>query len=272
MRKRTLVLVSLLWIASQAAAQDAAAIRGNWLADVDGVRHIYILIVDDRGVTGINCVDCYNPTNLSFVMDGTLDDSGVSFTVYHDSGNGSPTRDRVTGHLVGGELHIERRPEGSAAPGIRMVLHKPAPEPPSQNNTAPPRRPPYVPPGAPEPMTIEKAVGLWFAGTGPGKQYFIIRRVGPELLGLVCGPCDEPVHMAPLDSFVIDGDQLSFHIVHEDVVPGLAQHVPFVNAARATISRNEMHLVVVPSFEDPETFTPIEMTLLGPVTYQKMAN
>lgn len=268
MRMRTIVLLSLLWFAAQAAAQDAAAIRGNWIADVDGVRHIYILIVRDEAVTGIYCVDCSNPLNLGFVMDGTLDRSGLAFTVYHDPGSGVAYRDRVTGRLIDGELHIERLREGSNTPAVSMVLHKPAPPPPA-GNAAPRPRPPYVPPGPPERVTAEKAAGLWLANIGPGKQYFIIRRMGNQLLGLVCGPCDEPVNMAPLDSFQIDGNQLSFHIVHQDVVPGFAEHVPFVNAARATISRNEMHLRVVPSFQDPKTFTPIEMTLIGPVDYQK---
>ncbi len=270
MRMRTLVFCALLWISTHAAAQDPAAIRGNWIADVDGIRHIYMLIVRDGAVTGTYCVDCNNPMNLAFVMDGTMSGTGVTFAVYHDPGNGAPYRDHVTGRLVNGDLHIERRREGSSAAGVSMVLHRTAPPAPGVVPT-PPVRPPYNPPGPPEPVTLEKAAGLWIAGTGPGKQYFMIRRVGDQLLGMVCGPCFEPVNMAPLDSFVIDGDQLFFDIVHEDLT-GSTRTEPFVNAVRAVMAHNEMHLFVVPSFQDPATFTPINMTLIGPVSYQGSPN
>src|SRR5215475_8871994 len=46
--------------AGQAATADA--IRGGWVADVDGTRHIFILKVQDATVTGIYCaVDCGDP-------------------------------------------------------------------------------------------------------------------------------------------------------------------------------------------------------------------
>ena len=270
MRDRMLALFGVILIAAPAAAQDSAAIRGNWIADVDGVRHIYLLIVRDDTVRGVYCVDCNNPRNLAFVEDGKIEHDTVRFSVYHDPGNADPYRDDVTGRLIDGTLHIERRRRGARSPGTSMVLVRPR-VPPRNAVPVPPVRPPYNPPGPPEPITLEKAVGLWIAGTGPRKQYFMIRRVGDRLLGLVCGPCYEPINMAPLDSFVIDGDELFFDIVHEDL-DGFAQTEPFANQARAVIARNEMHLFVVPSYEDPETFTPIDMTLIGPVAYDDYTN
>jgi hypothetical protein len=267
MYMRSIILAGLFSVTAQAAAQNPAAIRGNWIADVDGVRHIYLLIVRDTAVTGTYCVDCNDPANLAFVVDGTLEDNGARFTVFHDPGTGAPYRDRVTAELVDGDLHIERRREGTSAPVVSMVLVRPTLPPPS-DIPAPPVRPAYNPPGPPEPITAEKAEGLWIAGTGPRKQYFMIRRVGEQLLGLVCGPCFEPINMAPLDSFVINGNELLFDIVHQDL-NGFTQTEPFANKARGLMSRNEMHLFVVPSYEDPETFTPFDMTLIGPVAYQQ---
>ena len=257
---------ALLAIAGPAAAQRAEDIRGNWIADVDGVRHIYMLIVRDGAVTGTYCVDCNDPSNLAFVVDGTLEAGGTNFTVYHDPGNAPPQRDTVTARLADGELQIERRREGTSGPAVSMTLVRPVPPAPT-DVPVPPQRPKYNPPGPPEPITAERVAGLWIAGTGPGKQYFMIRRLGEQLLGMVCGPCFEPFNMAPLDSFVIDGNELHFDIVHEDT-NGFPRSEPWVNAARAVMSRNEMHLFVVPSFENPETFTPFDMTLIGPVSFQ----
>lgn len=270
MKSRILVLAGLLAASTQALAQDPAAIRGNWIADVDGVRHIYLLIVRDGAVTGTYCTDCNNPLNLAFVVDGTLEAGGVSFTVFHDPGTGATYLDRVVGRLVNDELRIEKRRLSSSAPATSMTLHRPPPPAPG-DIPPPPVRPPYNPPGPPEALTLEKVTGLWIAGTGPGKQYFMIRRVGDELLGMVCGPCFRPVNMAPLDSFVLDGDQLHFNIVHEDTT-GFDREGPWVNAVRAVMARNELHLFVVPSFADPETFTPLNMTLVGPVDYDPDAD
>jgi len=267
MIRHIVAATALLTLCAPADAQRAQDIRGNWIADVDGVRHIYLLIVSDGAVTGTYCVDCNDPSNLAFVLDGTLEVDGVNFTVYHDPGDAAPFRDEVVGKLLDGALQIERRREGTSGPGVSMTLVRPVPPAPTAI-PVPPQRPSYNPPGPPEPITAEKVAGLWIAGTGPGKQYFMIRRVGDQLLGMVCGPCFEPFNMAPLDSFVIDGDELHFDIVHEDT-NGFPRSEPWVNAARALMSRNEMHLFVVPSFEDPETFTPFDMTLIGPVAYQK---
>ena len=255
----------LLVAFTQGFAQDPAAIRGNWIADIDGVRHIYLLIVRDGVVSGTYCTDCNDPHNLAFVVDGTLEADGVSFTEFHDSGTGVSYLERVAGRLVDGELRIEKRRLASSAPATSMTLRRPPPPEPG-DIPPPPLRPPYNPPGPPETLTLDKLTGLWIAGTGPGKQYFMIRRVGDELLGMVCGPCFNPVNMAPLDSFVLDGEELHFDIVHQDTT-GFGREDPWVNAVRAVMARNELHLFVVPSFADPATFSPLNMTLIGPVEY-----
>jgi hypothetical protein len=76
----------------------------------------------------------------------------------------------------------------------------------------------YVQPGPwKQPLTANDVVGVWLGfGVGVNKQFFIIRRVGDKLRGMVCGRCDNPYTMAALDDFEIDGDTLTFKIIHED--------------------------------------------------------
>lgn len=99
----------------------------------------------------------------------------------------------------------------------------------------------YTPPGPwQQPLTQEDVVGVWLGfGVGINKQYFIIRKVGDGLRGMVCGRCDNPYTMAALDDFVIDGDTMTFSILHEDWGPGT---LPFINEATVRVSMNEMRL------------------------------
>jgi hypothetical protein len=98
----------------------------------------------------------------------------------------------------------------------------------------------YVPPASWKPLTREDVVGVWIGfGTGPNKQYFIIRKVGSGLRGMVCGRCDNPYTMAALDDFVIMGDVMTFNILHEDWGPGT---LPFHNEATVRVAMNEMRL------------------------------
>ncbi len=66
------------------------------------------------------------------------------------------------------------------------------------------------------PLTIDDVVGAWIGfGTGVNKQYFIFRRVGNGLRGMVCGRCDNPFTLAALDDIEIRGDTLRFKILHD---------------------------------------------------------
>ena len=65
-------------------------------------------------------------------------------------------------------------------------------------------------------MTPDDVVGAWIGfGTGVNKQYFIFRRVGNGLRGMVCGRCDNPYTLAALDDIEIQGDTLRFKILHD---------------------------------------------------------
>jgi hypothetical protein len=260
------VLIGAVMVAGALRAQDANAIRGGWVADVEGRTQVYMLIVRDAVVTGTHCVDCADPDNLGFIV-GRVDSAGIHFVIRHEYQAGKVTFDDARGVLKNRELILTLQPRSGSAHPQLLTLHRPVPLPPAPAAAGPARpRPEYVAPGPAEPLSAEQVLGLWLWGAGPGKQYFIIRRVGTQLLGMVCGPCDNPNAMAPLDGFAIDGTALTFNIVHEDT-GAAAEHGPFNNVAHATLARNELHLKVIPSFEPPDS-TPFEMTLLGPVIWR----
>jgi hypothetical protein len=259
-----LMLLAILAVPGATQAQEAGAIRGGWVAEVEGHTHVYLLIVRGAVVTGTHCVECADPRNLGFIV-GRVDSAGPHFTIRHDYGAGKVSVEDVRGVLKDHELVLTPG-RGSAHPQI-VTLHRPVPPPPAPARPAGARpAAAYVAPGPAQPLGADQVLGLWLFGTGPGKQYFIIRRVGTQLLGLVCGPCDTPQSMAPLDGFVINGTDLRFNIVHEDT-GGADVHGPFSNVAHATLARNELHLKVIPSYA-PADSTPIEMTLLGPVLWR----
>jgi hypothetical protein len=266
MSPRTLALLGMLGFAGTAGASGVEQFRGGWIADLDGARHVLILKVRDSLVTGTYCWDCSNPANLDFVMDGRLDAQGVSFTLLRAAGQAGQQRVNVRGKLDDDQLVLTVQNTGSGSrPLARSFTREPRkPQPPAAGPA--PVRPPYVSPGPPEPLSAPKIAGLWLAGSGPNKQYFIFREVGHELLGLVCGPCDNPYNMAPLDNMSFDADTLKFDIVHEDWGRGI-EHGPFANRATATIAKNEMHMLLVQDNAEREHLStePFEMFVLGPV-------
>jgi hypothetical protein len=263
---RTCLYVLTALLASQALAQNADAVRGGWMADVDGVRHIYMLTVRGTAVTGTYCTDCSNVRDLAFIQRGVLEAGGLKFDV-HNPGPAAYT-DSVTARLVNGELRVTRQRQGSSAAPVTMSLHRSTsaqPAPPPATPGTPAVRPAYVPPGPPEALSPDTVAGLWLWGNpGPAKQHFMFKRVGTEMLGLACGPCDDPNNMGPLDRISIDGTTLRFSIVHENNGLAFYDKGPFSNDVRATIARHEMHLLVVPSYEGPG-FVPLEITMFGPI-------
>ena len=123
------------------------------------------------------------------------------------------------------------------------------------------------------PLTVDDVVGAWIGfGTGVNKQYFIFRRAGSGLRGMVCGRCDNPFTLAALDDIEIRGDTLRFKILHDGW--GDAPVLPFDKWVTARIVANEMRAV----FETPTeaggrgvTGTPPTSqgtTLIGPVAIE----
>jgi hypothetical protein len=260
---RPLLVTLMVFMSPSAYAQDVAAIRGGWVADVEGVRHVLYLVARNDTLTGVYCTQCDVPASLAFVQEGRLANSEVRFAVQYVPDAAAPFRENVVGTLVGGDLQLVFRRQGSQTPIRRLRLHRGVhvPRPASGRRVA--QVPPYVPPGPPEPILEHDVLGLWLAFTGPQKQYFMFRRVGSQVLGLVCGPCDDPGTMAPLDHIAIEGTTLRFHIVHEDNGVGFDDYGPFDNVATAAIAKHEMHISVRASYD--VSLPAVEMTMVGPV-------
>ncbi len=259
------------------AGSAADAIRGGWVADVGGTRHIFILKVQDATVTGIYCaVDCGDPSRLVFVDRGTLTADGVRFQLVKSEGRSTSSTD-VVGRLMNGhlwvtlpsgdanELHLDlqrdpRRPalvkldEIFARRGIKsgplLFAGSPAA---------------YVPAGPNEALAPTVLEGLWVWGNGAAKQHFMFRQVGERMLGAVCGPCDNPYTFGILDNIVIHGDSVAFDIEHQDWGIGI-EYGPFANHASATLSRHELHLHTV-AHNGPRTVEG-DMVLTGPLRMQ----
>ncbi len=228
--------------------------RGGW--EMGGSDpHTYEFSIRGAVVRGIYCTYCDDATTLAFV-DGRLGPDGINFTVTHVLDDGSTAYvDHAHARFDHGRMIVSGTSGAPAGGQFRYVLHKdprgpaPLPLPVSRLPQAPPVPPvpfprgprvPYVPPGPWEQLTADKVVGVWIGfGNGIDKQFFIIRRVGDTLRGMVCGRCSNEYTMAALDDFRIDGDTLRFNILHEDWGPGT---LPFHNQVTAHISKNEMRI------------------------------
>lgn len=296
MKTRILVTLLLLWalpgLVQPAFALTADEIRGGWVADVNGQRHIYILNVRGTDIKGIYCWDCSNPNNLAFVQGGKLESDGISFTVFHNGGTGTPYKDSVRGKLVNGQLVLTFTRQGATngtanARPVEMTMQRDPRKPVSApvaaataaNATAVAPLPPagaggaagagargrgYVAPGPNEPVTVEKISGVWVGGgNGPNKQYFIFRQVEGQILGMVCGPCDNPFTFGVLNNGMIAGDTFTFNIVHEDWGAGIEKG-PFNNMASVTIAKNEFRLRTQQE-NAPSGVLALEMILTGPL-------
>ncbi len=261
--------------AAVAAAPNADDYRGGWETFGAGVAaHVYEFSIRGERVRGIYCGECSDATTLAFV-DGDLTASGLTFVVTHVNDDGSVAyRDHARARFVNGQL-IVNGTSGRDGQRFEWTMRKdprgPAPVPGTPVNRLPPappvaaasaasatpsataapsatgaraaqrfQPPPYVAPGPWETLSPSRVAGVWLGfGAGIIKQFFIIRRVGHGLRGMVCGPCDNPYTMAALDDIHIQGDTLTFNILHEDWGPG---SLPSHNQVTAHIADNEMRI------------------------------
>ncbi len=225
----------------------------------------------------------------------------MRFIVRHVRADGTTLyEDQATARIEGDHLMVSGRAGGRGGGAFRWILHKdprgpanlgqavtpvlPQPGAPARNVAVyeahrPPsgRRPPpvglfrpqpYQPPGPWERITPERLVGVWFAGTGHDKQHFFFHKVGNRLLGMVCGPCDNPYTMAAIDDFRIQGDTVTFEIHHEDF-GGVS--LPFHNTITAHLAGNELRVISaiannVPIEQQPLAYFPFSM--IGPVSFE----
>lgn len=294
-------LVALTAISPAVWALDADQVRGGWETAADAGAHVLEFSIRGTQVTGIYCTVCDDATTLALV-EGTLRDRQLSFQIEHVRDDGSvAARDRVSARIEGDHLVVDgtaagagghafhwimRKDQRGPAPfgGVKVAEALPQPGAPAVNvaaygahGQALPARglqlagaTPWAQPGPWEPLSAAKLAGVWLTGTGPGKQYFIIRRAGERLFGLVCGPCDNAYDMAALTHFSIEGDTLRFDIAHEDNGIG---SLPFYNQITARLTRNELRLIsIVPDNQPPNARRGGGVSLLGPLPYAATAS
>jgi len=266
-------LTATLWLTQTAAALDAKDVRGGWETTLNGVAHIYQFKVRGDRVTGIACGDCDDATTLAFI-DGKLGPHGLSFVVTHVRDDGSTTyQEHVIGTVNQGELTVKGIRGGADGDTFSWTMHHdqlpPMPHMAPGRAGARPAPPPYRQPAPWESLTQAKVAGVWLAGAGPFKQFFVIRKVGDQLLGMLCGPCNRTYFMEILDDFSIQGDTLNFNVLHEQ-----GRDAPYYNRVTAHVARNEMRLAVVPTGLNGAplgTMQHGDMTLLGPLTLEATA-
>ena len=235
-KKRQMWLLLACGLAHTAGAQDADDYRGGWRTE-RGQAHVYEFSIRGDRVRGIYCTYCADATTLAFV-DGTLGSSGIQFVVTHvNADGGTAYRDQAMARFDHGNLIVTgtsgapgggtfertliKDPRGPDPPPVIVSrLPKAAPVPAVRVNQqglgAPASR--YIQPGPwKTKLTEQDVIGVWLGfGVGAPKQYFIIKKAGDRLRGMVCGTCDNPYTMAALDDFQIEGDVLKFNILHED--------------------------------------------------------
>lgn len=297
-RHRSVVFVCLLGLATVASAQNADDYRGGWTTGdaVNGAPRTYQFSIRGDIVRGIYCTYCSDATTLAFV-DGKLAAGGLTFTVAHVKADGSTSStDRATATLENGNLIVTGTLGGNGGGTFTWTLHKdkrgpdPLPVPVSVLPAGPPvpaiqfagggggvggggRRgapPPYLQPAPWKQLTQNDLVGVWIGfGSGINKQFFIVRRVGTKLRGMVCGRCDNPYTMAALDDFEIKGDVLTFNILHEDWGPG---SLPFHNQVTAHVASNEMRITTQQDNQPPREGGPGGgSSLMGPIAIESTA-
>ena len=135
----------------------------------------------------------------------------------------------------------------------------------------------YTPPGPWLKLTPDLVAGSWIGfGVGINKQYFIIKKVGNKLRGMVCGRCDNPYTMAALDDFVIEGEVMRFNILHDDWGD---YSIPFDKHVAVRVSNNEMRAVFYQDNLPPEVAARGQQTdpgiagttLIGPIPHEATA-
>src|SRR5215471_5268862 len=289
---RTGSTLLVLGLACAAAAQDADDYRGGWRTDA-GEAHTYVFSIRGGNVRGIYCTYCADATTLAFV-DGTLGADGMTFVVTHVKSDGSTEyQDHATARVESGKLIVSGTSGKTGAkferalikdsrgpdplPVIVSRLPKAAPVPAVRVNQqglgAPAPR--YIQPGPWKSALREKdVIGIWLGfGVGAPKQYFIIRKVGKNLRGMVCGTCDNPYTMAALDDFELQGDLLKFNILHEDWGDG--ELPTFYKHVACHVGWNELRCTTTADQQPPPRPTPPGLipgfSLTGPIPIEATA-
>jgi hypothetical protein len=250
-------LVALLF-GCAAPAFSQPDIRGGWVADVDGVRHIYIFKLSDDAFTGTHCTRCDEHADISIVRNGRVSGARLSFSLLSDR-DGQWREQRFEGEIGDGEIRL--RSAGADAAPQRLVRVAPA-LPAAAPAAAAPPPPPYVAPGWPEPQTLESMAGTWISGTGARAQILMLKVLDGQLVGLICGPCDSPVTMAPIEDGSVDGTRVEFFTVHEDN-GRIAQYGRYRNDIVGTVAKHQLR--IDSHIDGRPGVNEAHMTFIGPI-------
>jgi hypothetical protein len=298
--KLLLLVCIVLAFVPAAFAQNPDDYRGGWKTETRGTPRIYQFSIRGATVRGVYCTWCNDATTLAFV-DGKFGQAGITFTVTHVDNNGKTTHtDTGTAVFEKPNLIVTGKLGGRQGGDFKWVMVKDerGPDPlPIPIVMLPPRDVPilgrggaggggggggggrgaYIPPGPWLKLTPDLVAGSWIGfGVGINKQYFIIKKVGNKLRGMVCGRCDNPYTMAALDDFVIDGEVMRFNILHEDWGD---YSIPFDKHVAVRVSNNEMRAVFYQDNLPPEVAARGQQTnpgiagttLIGPIPHEATA-
>ncbi|HTG72533.1 MAG TPA: hypothetical protein VMB70_02115, partial [Terriglobia bacterium] len=202
--KLPLLVCVVLALVPAAFAQNPDDYRGGWKTETNGTPRIYQFSIRGATVRGVYCTWCNDATTLAFV-DGKFGPAGINFTVTHVDNNGKTTHtDTGTAVLEKPNLIVTGKLGGREGGNFRWVMVKDerGPDPlPIPIVMLPPRNVPvlgrggagggggrggYLPPGPWLKLTPDQVAGSWIGfGVGINKQYFIIKKVGNKLRGMV---------------------------------------------------------------------------------------
>jgi hypothetical protein len=257
-----LFLLAACGFVHTALAQNADDYRGGWRTD-QGEAHTYEFSIRGDKVRGIYCTYCADATTLAFV-DGTFGPDGITFTVTPAGGKFERILIKDPRGPDPLPIIVSRLPKAPPVPAV--AINQPMDV--NQQSVGAPA-PRYIQPGPWKSTLTEKdVVGVWLGfGVGAPKQYFIIRKVGNKLRGMVCGTCDNPYTMAALDDFEIQGD-------HEDWGDG--ELPTFYKHVTAHVGWNEMRCTTAVDHQPPLArprppgFVP-GFSLTGPIAIEATA-
>lgn len=236
-------------------------IRGGWIADIDGVRHIYIFKVSDAAFTGTHCTRCDEYEDISIVRNGRIEGARLSFSLLSD-GDGRWREQRFEGEIGAGEIRLRRAGADRSEPQRLVRVEPAAPAPAAAPAAAPPPPAPYVVPGPPEPQTLESMAGTWISGTGARAQILMLKVLDGQLVGLICGPCDSPVTMAPIEDGSVDGTRVEIFTVHEDN-GRIAQYGRYRNDIVGTVAKHQLR--IASHIDGKPGVNEAQMTFIGPL-------
>lgn len=287
--KQLMLLLVVCGLGRTVVAQNADDYRGGWRTG-QGEAHTYEFSIRGDKVRGVYCTYCADATTLSFI-DGALAAGGINFVVTHVKADGSTAyQDKAAARFDHGNLVVTGTSGGPGGGKFERMLIKdprgpdplpvmvskiPGPPVPAlrvnrQGGGAPPAR--YIQPGPWKSALTEKDVtGVWLGfGVGAPKQYFIIRKAGNKLRGMVCGTCDNPYTMAALDDFELQGDLLKFNILHEDWGDG--ELATFPKHVTCHVGWNELRCTTTADHQPPPPPPPPGVipgfSLTGPIAIE----